>query len=51
MGERRTMKLTLSTLYNLIPFLYCLACWFQLGATGTPAAWNLLGRLLLEITH
>ena len=52
MGERRTMKrLTLSTLMNLIPFLYCLACWFQLGATGIPAAWNLLGRLLLEITH
>ena len=50
MGERRTMKLTLSTLANLIPFLYCLACWFQLGVTGTPAAWNLLGRLLLAIT-
>lgn len=51
MGERRTMKrLALSTLANLMPFLYCLACWFQLGATGTPAAWNLLGRLLLAIT-
>lgn len=38
-------------LCNLMPFLYLLACWFQLGTSGTPAAWNLLGRLLLAIIH
>lgn len=43
------MKLAISTLVNLLPFAYGLACWFQLGVCGTPAAWNLLGRLLLAI--
>lgn len=45
------IRLTLAALLNSAPFLYCLACWFQLGASGSPAAWNILGRLLLEITH
>ena len=43
-------SLAFAALVNLLPILYMLACWFQLGATGTPAAWNLLGRLLLAIT-
>lgn len=38
-------------LANFAPFIYLILCWIQLGLTGTPAAWNVLGRLLLAIVH
>lgn len=38
-------------LTNLAPFLYIILCWIQLALTGSPATWNILGRLLLSIIH
>jgi hypothetical protein len=28
-----------------------LASWFQLAVSGSPAAWNVLGRIFLAIIH
>ena len=38
-------------LANFAPFAYIILCWIQLGVTGSPASWNVLGRLLLAIIH
>lgn len=37
-------------IFNLIPILYILACWIELAlSAGSPAIWNLFGRLLLIV--
>ena len=38
-------------LTNLAPFVYIVLCWIQLSVSGSPATWNILGRLLLSIVH
>lgn len=41
----------LKYLANFAPFAYVVLCWIQLALAGTPASWNILGRLLLAIVY
>lgn len=41
----------LKYLANFAPFAYIILCWIQLAIAGSPATWNILGRLLLSIIH